>query len=313
TSKDHRPDPRSVDAFKIKSLLALPISFEKELFGLVFLFDYGNPMNLTDSEIQSVEAYVNMAAVAIQNANNLTQKENLIAEKQLLLNVTRDLSMCSSIQESFDKCFFYLGQVLESKNMAAHLLDPLDKTAIKTTKLSSDCDWIEADWMEKSYEAKIQEVIRTKNIGSKGLLMIPLVSMGEVLGVIVVGKEEKAHNYDNSQIQLAKSIVDATAPTFSNLLYMDQLESMVEERTKELAAANEKVTSVIESITDGLFTLNNKWEFTYVNKHQYFPQRKTAKDVLGKNVWEVFQSSVDTVMYKEFHRAMSERITVQIG
>lgn len=30
-------------------------------------------MNLTDSEIQSVEAYVNMAAVAIQNANNLTQ------------------------------------------------------------------------------------------------------------------------------------------------------------------------------------------------------------------------------------------------
>lgn len=307
TSKDHRPDPRPVDAFKIKSLLALPISFGQELFGLVFLFDYGTPMNLTDSEIQSVEAYVNMAAVAIQNANNLTQKENLIAEKQLLLNVTRDLSMCSSIQESFDKCFFYLGQILESKNVAAHLLDPLDKKTIKTTKLSKDCNWTEVDWMEKSYDAKVQEVIQTKNIDSKGLLMIPLVSMGEVLGVIVVGKEGKFYN---SQIQLAKSIVDATAPTFSNLLYMDQLESMVEERTRELAAANEKVTSVIESITDGFFTLNNKWEFTYVNKHQYFPQRKTAKDVLGKNIREVFPSSIDTVMYKEFHRAMSERTTV---
>ncbi|WP_242308644.1 ATP-binding protein [Bacillus cereus group sp. BfR-BA-01524] len=305
TSKDHRPDPRPVDAFKIKSLLALPISFRQELFGLVFLFDYGIPMNLTDSEIQSVEAYVNMAAVAIQNANNLTQKENLIAEKQLLLNVTRDLSMCSSIQESFDKCFFYLEQILESKNMTAHLLDPLDKTTIKTTKLSKGCDWT-----EKSYEAKIQEVIQTKNIDSKDLLMIPLVSMGEVLGVIVVGKEGKAHNYDNSQIQLAKSIVDATAPTFSNLLYMDKLESIVEERTGELAAANEKVTSVIECITDGFFTLNNKWEFTYVNKHQYFPQRKTAKDVLGKNIWDVFPSDIDTVMYKEFHRAMSERTTV---
>lgn len=310
TSKDHRLDTRPVYAFKIKSLLVLPISFGQELFGLVFLFDYGAPKNLTDSEIQSVEAYVNMAAVAIQNANNLTQKETLIAEKQLLLNVTRDLSMCSSIQESFDKCFFYLGQILESKNMAVHLLDPLDKTTIKTTKLSKDCEWTEADWMEKSYEAKIHEVIQTKNIDSKSLLMIPLVSMGEVLGVIVGGKEEKAHNYDNSQIQLAKSIVDATAPTFSNLLYMDQLESMVEERTRELAAANEKVTSVIESITDGFFTLNNKWEFTYVNKHQYFPQRKTAKDVLGKNIWGVFPSSVDTVMYKEFHRAMSERTTV---
>lgn len=206
--------------------------------------------------------------------------------------------------------FFYLGQILESKNVVAHLLDPLDKTMIKTTKLSKDCNWTEADLMEKSYDAKIQEVIQTKNIDSKGLLMIPLVSMGEVLGVIVVGKEGKSYNYDNSQIQLAKSIVDATAPTFSNLLYMDQLESMVEERTRELATANEKVTSVIESITDGFFTLNNKWEFTYVNKHQYFPQRKTAKDVLGKNIREVFPSSVDTVMYKEFHRAMSERTTV---
>ncbi|MGV3288610.1 GAF domain-containing sensor histidine kinase [Bacillus wiedmannii] len=310
TLKDHRPDPRPVAAFKIKSLLALPISFGQELFGLVFLFDYGIPMNLTNSEIQSVEAYVNMAAVAIQNANNLTQKENLIAEKQLLLNVTRDLSMCSSIQESFDKCFFYLGQILESKNMAAHLLEPLDKTTIKTTKLSKDCDWTEADWVEKSYEVKIQEVIQTKNIDSKDLLMIPLVSMGEVLGVIVAGKEGKGHNYDNSQIQLAKSIVDATAPTFSNLLYMDRLESMVEERTRELAVANEKVTSVIESITDGFFTLNNTWEFTYVNKHQYFPQRKTAKDVLGKNIWEIFTSSVDEVMYKELHRVMSERTTV---
>lgn len=31
TSKDTRPDPRNVKAFQIKSLLALPISFENEL------------------------------------------------------------------------------------------------------------------------------------------------------------------------------------------------------------------------------------------------------------------------------------------
>ncbi len=113
TSKDNRPDPRAVEGFQIKSLLALPISYEYELFGLVFLFDYGIPMNLTESEIQTVEAYVNMAAVAIQNATNLTHKENLIAEKQLLLDVTRDLSMCSSMQEGIDKCFFYVGKVLK--------------------------------------------------------------------------------------------------------------------------------------------------------------------------------------------------------
>ena len=137
--------------------MALPISYENELFGLVFLFDYGIPMNLTEDEIQSVEAYVNMAAVAIQNATNLTHKENLIAEKQLLLDVTRDLSMCSSMQEGLDKCFFYIGKVLNNYNIGVHLLDPLAEKKIKPAKLSKDSDWTEEDWMKTHNKNKIDE------------------------------------------------------------------------------------------------------------------------------------------------------------
>ncbi|MDN7247021.1 GAF domain-containing sensor histidine kinase [Planococcus shenhongbingii] len=326
TSKDHRPDPRSVEAFEIKSLLGLPISFEQELFGLVFLFDHGAPMNLTESEIQSVEAYVNMAAVAIQNAKNLAQKENLIAENQMLLNISRELSMCSSIQESIDKCFFYLSKVLGSDNMVAHLLDPLNKKNISLTKCSEGCTWEEADCMgdprnmqmDQGYDSLIQKVIQSRKamtvpcLASKNLLIIPLVSMKEVLGVItVLNRDGENSNYDTSQIQLAQSIVDTTAPTFSNLLYMDQLENMVEERTSALAAANEKVTSVIESITDGFFALNKEWEIIYINKHQYLPDNKKPKEVLGKNIWDVIPPHTAEIMYDEFHRAMFERIPVQ--
>ncbi|MCQ6280265.1 GAF domain-containing protein [Bacillus sp. EB600] len=339
TSKDNRPYPQSVEAFKIKSILGLPISFEQELFGLVFLFDHGTPMNLTEPEIQSVEAYVNMAAVAIQNANNLKNKENLIAEKQLLLDVTRELSLCSSLEESLDKCFLYLGKVLDNNNIGVRLLDPLNDNRFKSAKVSKESDWAEEDWMEthkkikidQSNDVLIQEVSKTKkailitdvfaderlnhdvcrNFGIKGLFMIPIVSMGEVLGVIsVVNLKEKFLINSESQIQLAQSIVDATASTLSTLLYMNQLEKMVAERTRELASANDKATSVIESITDGFFALNKEWEFDYVNQHQYLPQKKTAKDVLGKNIWDIFPKAVDTAMYKEFHRSMIERIPV---
>lgn len=322
TSKDSRPDPASIEAFKIKSLLTLPISFEQELFGFVTLFDYGSPMNLTDSEIQSVEAYVNMAAVAIQNAKNLTQKENLIAQKQLLLNVTRDLSKCSSIEESLDKCFYYLGKILNTNNIAAHLLDPVGKKSIRLTKFNKDCEWSKTDWDKslnciEKYDSLIQQVVAEKRIffipdeEKTNLLMIPLISRGEVLGVIAVaGSAIAGKSYEEFQVQLAQSIVDATAPTFSNLMYMDELENMVDERTSELAAANERVTSVIESITDGFFALNKEWQFIYVNKHQYLPDGKTAKEVLGKTFWEIFPGTVDTIMYQEFQRAMVERIPV---
>ncbi|WP_396021262.1 nitrogen regulation protein NR(II) [Bacillus sp. S/N-304-OC-R1] len=92
---------------------------------------------------------------------------------------------------------------------------------------------------------------------------------------------------------------------------MDQLEHVVEERTKELAAANEKVTSVIESITDGFFALNEEWKFSYINKHQYLPKNKTIEELLGKNIWEVYPEIIPSPMYTEFHRAMIERIPVQ--
>lgn len=277
TSKDNRPDPRAVEGFQIKSLLVLPISYKYKLYGLVFLFDYGTPMNLTESEIQTVEAYVTMAAVAIQNANNLTHKENLISEKQLLLDVTRDLSMCSSMQGSLDKCFFYMGKVLNNYNIGVHLLDPLAERKIKPAKLSGKSDWTEEDWMEthnktkvdQSNDAVIQEVIQTKkailipdvfaderpnhdvcrNFGMKGLFMFPLVSMGEVLGVIaVVNLEEKDLIYSEAIVKLTQSIVDATASTLSNLLYMEKQEVIIEERTSEIMIKNKELERVVAEI-----------------------------------------------------------------
>ena len=256
TSKDDRPDPRAVEGFQIKSLLVLPISFEDELFGLVFLFDFGTPMNLTEDEIQTVEAYVNMAAVAIQNANNSTHQQHLIKEKQLLLDVTRDLSMCSSIQESIDKSFFYLAQALNNDNIGIHLLDPIAENSIKPAKLSKDSDWTEDDWLkmhdkiknDESNDLVIQEVFETRQaihipnvyaderpnhylcqqFGIKGLLMFPIVSLGEILGQIsVVNLSEKEIFFSETELQLAQSIIDTTAATISNLLYMEKQEVII--------------------------------------------------------------------------------------
>ena len=148
TSKDQRPDSKAVEAFQIKSLLVLPIAFEQEIFGLVFLFDYGIPMNLTELEIQSVEDYVNMAAVAIRNAKSLTHKENLIAENKMLLDVTRDLSMCSSMQDCLDTCFFYLGKVLGNHDIGVYLQDSLDSKIIRPMRVSKQGNCHEVKWIE---------------------------------------------------------------------------------------------------------------------------------------------------------------------
>lgn len=308
TSKDDRPDPRAVKGFQIKSLLALPISYENELFGLVFLFDYGIPMDLTESEIQTVEAYVNMAAVAIQNAANLTRKMDLIAEKQLLLDVSRDLSMCSSMQQAVEKCFFYVGKVLNNDNVGVHLLDPLAERRIKPANLSKKSDWTEEKWIETHKQTTIddrtdavfQEVIHTKksilipdvfaddrpnhdacrSFGIKGMSLFPIVSRGEVLGVIaVVDLDEKGRVYSEANLQLAQSIIDVTASTLSNLLFMEKQEVIIEERTSEITEKNKELESVVtelqqlsrekelilNSAGEGIFGLDLDEKITFCN------------------------------------------------
>ena len=71
--------------------------------------------------------------------------------------LTRDLSMCSSMQESLDICFFYLGQVLDTYNTGVHLLDPIAEKKIKPAKLSKDSDWTEEDWIKTHNKIKIDQ------------------------------------------------------------------------------------------------------------------------------------------------------------
>lgn len=102
---------------------------------------------------------------------------------------------------------------------------------------------------------------------------MPLVSLGEVLGVIIVTNlEDKGREISESHMTLAQSIADTTASSISNLLHMDRLENMVKERTRDLATANEKLTSVIESITDGFIALDKEWKYTFINKHHHLPK-----------------------------------------
>ena len=68
------------------------------------------------------------------------------------------------------------------------------------------------------------------------------------------------------------------------------------ERTKE----NE---NILESITDGFYTLNNDWKFTYVNKETEKTFRLKKHDLLGKSMWDIFPEARHNKFFTEYIRA----------
>lgn len=277
TRSDDRPSDWAVDSFLIRSLLAMPISYGDDLYGLVFLFNYGQPMNITGEQRETVEAFVNMAAVAIRNANDLLRKENLIQDKQLLLDANSELSRAETMDQAIQICFRYVGQLLDNDDPAVHLLDPVAGKKIKPAHLSKSSDLSEDEWL-RMHRAQLddlledrmyQDSIRTRSpvyipdvtkderpnkeicrtFGIRGMAIFPMIAMNEILGFIAVpNRSGKIVEYPQTTIDLAQSIVDMTASTLSNLLYIEKQEMIINKRTKEVTVKNEELQRVITEL-----------------------------------------------------------------
>src|SRR5579883_442338 len=86
--------------------------------------------------------------------------------------------------------------------------------------------------------------------------------------------------------------------------------SDLKETQAALAASNEKVINILESMTDAFFSLDREWRFTYVNPQAEPFLQMRRDDLLGKVFWDIFPASIGSRFFKEYHRAMGEHVPV---
>lgn len=92
-------------------------------------------------------------------------------------------------------------------------------------------------------------------------------------------------------------------------LYKEEIEELLHTE-RVLEESNARINSVFQSITDGLFMLDNEWRFTYVNENAEGFVRKKKEELLGREIWDVFPEAVDTAFYANFRRALAENRSI---
>lgn len=75
--------------------------------------------------------------------------------------------------------------------------------------------------------------------------------------------------------------------------------------------ARQTIETILSSISDGFFTLDRNWRFTYVNDRLCEMARLSRVELLGYNNWELFPDVVGTEVYIQFHRALCEQMPLQ--
>lgn len=144
TSKDMRIDLSKMSLLKIKSILGVPVIVDDQIYGLVFVHDFGRPMNLTEEQIEVTEAFVNMASVAIGNIQMFEQKQLLMEKQQLMIDATKALSQSLSSHDVLITCFHYMQKASSAEDIGIHLYNEKDRTLepfqLKSVNVSED-EW----------------------------------------------------------------------------------------------------------------------------------------------------------------------------
>ncbi|MEG3860341.1 PAS domain-containing protein [Microcoleus sp. herbarium12] len=78
-----------------------------------------------------------------------------------------------------------------------------------------------------------------------------------------------------------------------------------------LEKSQQQIVNILENITDGFYTLDRHWQFTYVNPKAEECLHKKRQELLGKNIWEQLPNTAKTIFFKEFHKAVSRNVAVK--
>jgi PAS domain S-box-containing protein len=80
---------------------------------------------------------------------------------------------------------------------------------------------------------------------------------------------------------------------------------------QEARALAGRLSTMMESITDGLFSLDGGWRFTYVNRQAEVFLAHRRDELLGRSIWEVFPQAVGSRFQREYELCMSTGTVVR--
>ncbi|MDI9641027.1 adenylate/guanylate cyclase domain-containing protein [Geitlerinema splendidum] len=74
-----------------------------------------------------------------------------------------------------------------------------------------------------------------------------------------------------------------------------------------LRISDAQVVDLLESMSDGFFTLNPQWEFTGINPVAAQIFKRQPEELLGQNIWQTFPEIVGSKFEREYRKAMSQQ------
>jgi len=160
------------------------------------------------------------------------------------------------------------------------------------------------------HDPRVSDKQWARREGMVGFAGYPLIVEDRVVGVVAMFAR---HELPDSTIDALRSVADRLGLVIARHQAEEQSKQAVLEsaRRREAEAAQQRVTDILESITDAFFALDRQWNFTYLNDEAENLLQRSREDLLGQSIWDKFPEAVGSVFEQQYRIAASQNRTVQ--
>lgn len=244
-----------------------------------------------------------------QIRNNLLSKVSLSFSKHKKLNTSLN-KLCQLLSEfgNFSFCEIWLPDIdtntlwLASKYEADNIAKSFYKKAknIRSFRLGEGLPgavWkmkqtMVWDTVEKEYLFIRKDA--AKIAGLKSVLGIHLHDRSQTVGVAVIGTSLNAKGLKKHE-EILKKLESLIGAEIGRKKSEEALEKAFEEKN-----------TILESIGDAFFAVNNSWVITYWNQKAETILGQKKENIIGKNLWEEYPEASDSAFFREYHKVMKQ-------
>ena len=142
------------------------------------------------------------------------------------------------------------------------------------------------------------------------VLLLPFHRGDTAIGTVwvVAHSHEKRFDAEDRRILASLGKFASTAiQVLQTIAEGKRVEAEIIRLREEERAANGRAVRILESVTDGVFTLDSDWRFTYLNPQAEPLLPRTPRELLGRVIWDAFPWALGTKFEREFRAAVAER------
>jgi PAS domain S-box-containing protein len=138
---------------------------------------------------------------------------------------------------------------------------------------------------------------------------VPVIEKTSLIGLLVISRATPLNQEEEWQLG---ALADQASIALGNArLYEIELQQASRERDETLEAlraSNQKIVTILGSITDLFYALDHEWRFTEINRQTEMRFGKTRDELIGRVIWEVYPDTINSPLFHNFHKTMEEGV-----